>query len=79
MPDMQNFAVTRKAAAQINTQTHELSAQITDSATGAVLADFTGQNAPVWPAVLNSLTPDQQDQIVGQVAQEVLLMKAGLG
>lgn len=78
MADFQNFAVTRQSAANVNVPTHRLEAQLTDSGTGAMLADFTGDNAVEWPSVLATLTTQQQDQIASDLAQQVLLWKAGL-
>lgn len=78
MPDFQNFAVTRENVATITTQTHQISGQITDSADGHLIADFTGPNALDWPGCLSTLTPADQDAIVNNLAQELLERKAGI-
>lgn len=78
MPDFNNFAVTRQDAANINVPTHKFEGKITDSTSGATLADFTGANAVLWPSVLSTLTATQQDQIATNLAQQILEMKAGL-
>jgi len=76
MADFQQFSVSRKLAATINTQTHELAGRIEEG--GEVIADYTGGNALQWPGVLNELSPEQQDEIVHSLAQTVMLLKAGL-
>jgi hypothetical protein len=78
MPDLNNFAVTRTDAANINVPTHQFAATVTDSSTGATIADFTGPNVISWPSVLATLSPVQQDQIAQQIAQKIVLIKAGL-
>jgi hypothetical protein len=77
MPDLMNFAVTRQEPANVNVPTHQVSGQVIDSTTSEVLADFTGNNAQNWPGVLSTLTVDQQNQIAGQLAPQILLWKAG--
>jgi hypothetical protein len=76
MADLQNFSVTRKLAANINTQTHEITGQVIEG--GQMIADYTSGNALQWPGVLNELSPEQQDTIVQELAQTVILLKAGL-
>lgn len=78
MPDFNNFAVIRTTAANVNVPTHRFEGQLTDSSTGAVLADYTGGNALAWPGVLATLTSEQQDEIAQDLAQRIILLKAGL-
>lgn len=78
MPDLQEFSVVRQTATNVNIPSYRISGKLTDSETGAVLADFTDANALAWPSVLSTLTVAQQDQIAGGIAQQLLSMKAGL-
>jgi hypothetical protein len=78
MADVQQPDVQPYSTAQINTQTHTIASMVTDSDTGATLADYTGDNALIWPMVLNTLTPEQQLYIVQQNAMMIIKMKAGI-
>ncbi len=78
MPDLQNFAVTRGATNQLNQPAFTIAAQIVDSQSSTVLADFTGANAIQFPAVLSTLTPAQQTQIIQMVAVTIIRMKTGI-
>ena len=78
MPDLQDSSVSRQGAANINVPTHQITGRLTDSSTGATLADFTGTNAITWPGVLATLTSEQQDEIAQNVANQLLFWKAGL-
>ena len=77
MSSFQNYAVTRKSAANLNTQTHELAGLLVDDNDGHTIADYTGANAKQWPAVLNQLSATDQDEIVESLAQSVLRKLAG--
>ena len=77
MANIQNFSVTPGNPAQINVPTHQINASVQED-DGTVIADYTGANALRWPEVLNSLSPEQQQQIADANAQQVVLMKAGL-
>mgnify|MGYP001575059924 FL=1 len=78
MPDLQNFSITPMAAANINVPRATISAQITDSQTGEVLADFTGGNALTFPGVLTTLTAAQRQELINLIATTIVFMKAGL-
>lgn len=67
MPDIQNFAITRLAPASLTVPRWQLSGQVTDSKTGAVLADFTGANVVNFPGILGTLTNAQQDELVNLI------------
>lgn len=43
-----------------------------------VVADFTGRNAIEFPAVLQTLTPEQLDKLRDAIAMLLVEMKAGL-
>ncbi len=78
MPDLQNFSITPMAAANINVPRATIEAQITDSQTGVVLADFTGVNALTFPGVLTTLTAAQRRDLIDLIATRIIFMKAGL-
>ena len=78
MPDLQNFSITPMAAANINVPRATISAQVTDSSTGAGLADFTGVNALTFPGVLTTLTAGQRGELIDLLATKIIFMKAGL-
>jgi hypothetical protein len=78
MADFQEFGVTRENVAVISTQTHNIAGKLVDSSDGHLIADFTGANSLDWPGCLSQLAPADQDEVVGNLAQELLLRKAGL-
>lgn len=78
MPDLQNFTVTAQAAANINVPRFTISCTVTDSQTGAVLADFTGANAITFPGVLTTLTAQQRRDLLDLIVTKIIFQKAGL-
>ena len=78
MPDLQNFAITILGAANVNIPRAQISARLVDSQTGVLLSDFTGANALNWPGVLTTLTVAQRRYLIDQLANTILLMRAGL-
>lgn len=77
MPDLQNFSRTFLGASNVNVPRVQISAQITDSTTGAVLADFTGANVIIFPAVLSTLSAAQRQKIADMIATTLVLMRGG--
>jgi hypothetical protein len=76
--DLQNYSLTAGGAATLTLPQHTIAGRVTDSTTGATLADFTGDSALSFPSVLATLTAAQRDELLSQIAQQILLMKAGL-
>lgn len=77
MPDLQNYSRTFLGAANVNVPRVQISAQVTDSTTGAVLADFTGANVILFPAVMSTLTQQQRQKVADTIATMLVLMRAG--
>lgn len=75
MPDLQSFGYTEGAAADIVVPETTITAQVLEGQT--VVADYTGPAALKFPAVLATLTPAQRAALMDQIAQQVVLMKAG--
>lgn len=75
MPDLQQFSVSRGSPGNLNTPRHVIAGRLQEGST--VIADFTGENALRWPDILATLTPEQQDEIVGDVATKLINMRAG--
>lgn len=79
MPDLQNYSVTRTG----NTVTRAIpefaiSGQVCDSQSGAVLADFSGPNAILFPQVWATLTVAQRQQLVEKIARDLITVVTGL-
>jgi hypothetical protein len=77
MPDLQNFSRTFLGASNVNVPRVQIAATVTDSTTGAVLADFTGANVIIFPAVMSTLTQQQRQKIADMIAMTLVLMRAG--
>ena len=79
MADLLNFTITPKSAVQVNVPRATIGGKWVDSNNQSiVLADLTGANAVEWPGVLTALTPEQRQQLIELVAQELLRMRAGV-
>lgn len=76
MADLQNYSVTAGNAVQVTTLDWVITATVQEG--NDVLADFTGANALHYPAVLATLTLEQQNDLISQIAQQIVLVKAGL-
>lgn len=76
--NIQQFAVTPQSASNINVPRASITAQVFDADTNALLSDFTGANAIQFPSVLSTLTVQQRSDLVNQIAQTIVFMRAGL-
>ena len=79
MADFQAFSITPLAAASVNMNRVSIACKVTNSNTGALIADFTGANAITWPDVLSTLTAAQRQEIHQLIVTRLIQMKAGLG
>lgn len=80
MADLQNYALTFPGSTQNLTAMPRItvSARVTDSSTGALIADFTGANSfDLLPEIKNR-TAAQQLQIADAIAVMMIYMKAGI-
>jgi hypothetical protein len=75
--NFQDYGITHGGAAQVNVQAFTIACRVEEDDT-TVIADYTGENALVFPSVLSTLTEEQRRQIVDAVAQTIVLMRAGL-
>ncbi len=78
MADFQNYAATPGTAVSITVPKYTISCQVTDSTTGAVLADYTGANALQFPSVLTGLSVAQYKQVMDVLAPMLVHIKSGL-
>lgn len=79
MADYMNYQVTRLSNATLSVPRYQISVQVVDSATQqTVLADFTGANALIFPAVLATLTQQQRDDFADMITGFLIRTKAGL-
>ena len=74
--NIQNFGYTEGAAVNVNVPETVITARVEED-NGAVLADYTGPNALHFPAVLSTMTVEQRAELLGQIAQTIVLIKAG--
>lgn len=75
MPDIQNYSVVVGANQSVTIPRLTISGKIVDSSSGAVLHDFTGANAAVFPAILATLTAQQQLDVVELIVLYILKVK----
>lgn len=81
MPDLQNFAVAANGNVNINNfPRFTITAQVTDSQSGAVLFDFTGANSITFPGDMPTLFPTAAARraFMERMAVHLVRVKAGL-
>ena len=76
MADMQNFSITAGSAAQVTVLDWLVACLGQDGS--EVIADYTGANALHFPSVLSTLTESQQQDLLSQIATQIVMIKAGL-
>lgn len=64
MSDLQNYSFVRGAGRRVPLPQYTVSFTVNDSTTGAVLYDFTGANALIFPDFVQTLTEAQMDNLV---------------
>lgn len=74
--DIQNFSITANSAVNVNVPRFTITATVFDGP--AVVADFTGANSLVFPAVLATLTAQQRRDLIDLIANTLIQMKAGI-
>lgn len=72
-----NLGWSEQAAANVNVVDTTITATVYDDA-NHVLADFTGPNTIHFPAVLSTMTVEQRAELLEQIAQTIVIIKAGL-
>lgn len=80
MPDLQNFSITPLSNASVNVPRFRIECQITNSQTGAVINDYTGANAIIFPADLAAILPTaaERREFIDHLAHYLIRKKAGL-
>lgn len=79
MPDLHNFSITPLGNANVNVPRAQIECQVVESVVnGAVLADFTGANAIIFPGVISTLTAADRQELAQMIANWLVLKKAGL-
>lgn len=79
MPDFLNFLITPLGSANVNVPRAQIEARVVDSSDqSVVIADFTGANALIFPAVIGTLTAAQRLELAQFIAGWLIRTKAGL-
>ena len=80
MPDLQQYQLTPLSNASLTVPRFQIECVVTDSQSGAVLFDFTGANAIVFPRDLLTLYPTAAERraFADLIANELIRKKAGL-
>lgn len=80
MTDLLDFKITPLATASVNVPRAQIEARVVDSRTQqTVIADFTGANALVFPAVIATLTAAERLELANLIAEWLVRTKAGVG
>jgi hypothetical protein len=79
MADLQAFKITPLASASVNVPRAQIEARVVDSQSGALIADLTGANALVFPAVLTTLSAADRLELAQLIAHWLVRRVAGLG
>lgn len=79
MPDLLNFLITPLGAASVSVPRAQIEAKVVDSSNqGTVIADFTGANALIFPAVIGTLSAADRLELAQLIAHWLVRKKAGL-
>lgn len=78
MPDFLQFKITALASAAVTVPRAQIEALVVDSTNQSqVIADFTGANALIFPAVIATLTTAQRLDLARLIANWLIQTKAG--
>lgn len=77
MADFQQFTVTALGSANVNVPRAQITALVVEG--GVTLADFTGANAIIFPAVIGQLTAAERLELAQMIAHWLVRKRAGLG
>jgi len=79
MADILQFQITALASASVNVPRAQIEGKVVDSANqSTVIADFTGANALIFPAVITTLTAAQRLELAQLIAGWLIRTKAGV-
>ena len=79
MPDLLQFKITALGNASVTVPRAQFEALVVDSSDqSTVLADFTGANALIFPAVMATLTAAQRQEFAQMIAHWLVKTKAGI-
>ena len=79
MADLLDFQITPLAAVSVSVPRAQIAGRFVDSDTQqTTIADFTGANALIFPAVITTLTAAQRLALARMIAVWLLRVKAGL-
>jgi len=79
MADILQFQITALASASVNVPRAQIEGTVVDSANqSTVIADFTGANALIFPAVITTLTAAQRLELAQLIAGWLIRTKAGV-
>lgn len=79
MPDILGFQISALGSASVNVPRAQIEGRVVDSTNqSTVIADFTGANALIFPAVVATLTAPQRLELAQMIAGWLLRTKAGL-
>jgi hypothetical protein len=76
--DLNNFSISLLGSAAVNVPRIQIEAQVLDSTTGAVLNDFMGANAIIFPAVMTLLSNADRRELADVLGQWLVRKRAGL-
>jgi len=75
--NIDQFSITPLASASVNVPRAQVEGRLLDDATGAVIADFTGANAVIFPNVLSNLTAAERLEVLNLVINYIILKRFG--
>lgn len=79
MSDIMNLTITKLSSANVNVPRVQIQCKIVDSSNqDIVLADLTGANAILFPAVIAQLTTEQRDEFVEMIINWLIRAKSGV-
>jgi len=78
MPDLQRFRLTARPDSSLTVAVIRCEAQVTDSRTGAVIADYTGANSIDFALRVPGFTAAEHKLLAERIADWIIKHKAGV-
>lgn len=78
MASLNNFGYAEGVAAQVTVPVTTITATVTENDGVTLIADYTGEHAILFPAVLAALSSEQRVTLMDLIAQQIVLLRAGV-
>ena len=75
--DLWDYSIVKLSSANVNVPRWTISARICKTGTKETIIDLTGANAVSFPAILKTLTAEQQEELIRMIAEYLIRLRYG--